>query len=63
VDEATLAHYQRVLLTRLRAGDAPEELRRALLADPGLQDARGYVMQLDDDALRVAVLLVAQWSS
>ena len=61
MSEASLAAWQEVLLQRLDAGDSPAEIRRALRDDPRLAPHRAHVDRLDDDALRIAVALVARW--
>ncbi|MCH9685695.1 MAG: hypothetical protein K0V04_29960 [Deltaproteobacteria bacterium] len=62
MDEATLACYQRELLTRLRAGQSPQAIAAALQADPRFAAWRDDLDALDHDALGVAVELVAKWS-
>jgi hypothetical protein len=63
MDEQTLAVYQRALLSRLVAGDAPAQIRQALLDEPALAPHAEYIYSLDDDALRVAARLVAKWGT
>ncbi len=62
MDEATLARYQRALLSSLRDGDDPARVRARLSADPELAPLADYIASLDDDALRVARQLVAKWA-
>ena len=62
MDEATLAHYQRALLTCLRDGDDPAQVRARLSSDPKLAALREYIASLDDDALLVARQLVGKWA-
>ena len=62
MDEAVLHRWQARLLALLRAGDPPEAIRAALLADPELAPLHAYAAGLDLHALAVAVALVAKWS-
>jgi len=56
-----LALYQRRLSELLLAGEAPEEIRAALKADPRLSSLRDYVDGLQDAPLQVATALAAKW--
>lgn len=60
-DASGLVAWQDVLLRRLAAGDPPNGIRRALRADPRLEPYRAQIERLDDDALRIAVAVVARW--
>lgn len=62
MDEATLAHYQRALLTCLRDGDDPATIRARLGSDPRLAGLTDYIASLDDDALVVARQLITKWA-
>ncbi len=62
MDEATLEHYQRELLTRLRAGQQPATILAALRSDPALASLHEYLGGIDPDALVVAARLIARWS-
>lgn len=53
--------YQRRLLALLREGAAPNRIRAVLLQDPALTELRGYIEQLDDRGLEVAVALRRKW--
>jgi hypothetical protein len=61
MDETTLHRWQTRLLTLLRAGHEPAEIRATLLADPELQPLHAHAAGLDLHALAVAVELVAKW--
>lgn len=62
-DHTALATWQRVLLQRLGAGDEPDAIRRALLAEPDLAALCDTIAALDDRALHVARALVARWGA
>jgi hypothetical protein len=60
-DDASLAHFQAVLLDLLDRGHAPEQLVAQLQQDPSLAEYVDYISTFEPRMLEVAIELVAKW--
>ncbi len=62
-DLASLAAYQRALLSTLIRADAPARSRASLAARPELATYGGYIEGFEDRALEIGISMALEWSA